>query len=153
MNSALGQNDHDFCYILVMQFGRGHYMLLPNWPKWYSSSSYTELLGLKSVQTAKISLSHMSLESYHMNGNHRNGLTIHRNGIISWRWDHSMEMGSYHGKGIVPYHGKGVKPWKPSHTIETESYHAMIATFLTRFRCKQKYSITPKAPHTNPVSA
>ena len=59
--------------------------------------------------------------------NDRNGLT---------EWNYTMEMESYHGKGIVPYHGKGIRSWKPSHTIETESYHTMKVTFLTKFRCE-----------------
>ena len=54
-------------------------------------------------------------------------ISYHMNGIIT------MEVGSYHGNGIIPYHGNGIIPWKWNHTIPwkwdhtktMESYHTM----------------------------
>ena len=84
---------------------------------------------------------------------HQNHM-IHRNGIIPWRWnhtipwerkntmesfqghgiipwDHTMGMELYHGTipwtwnhTMVPYHGHGIIPW--NHTMGMESYHEII---------------------------
>ena len=57
---------------------------------------------------------------------HQNHM-VHRNGIIPWRWNHTMDhtMGSYQGNGIIPYHGNGIIPREWNHTKDMESYHTM----------------------------
>ena len=68
---------------------------------------------------------------------HQNHM-IHRNGIIPWRWNHTMDhtkgmesyhtmgMESYQGHGIIPYHGNGIIPLAWNHTMETYQGHGII---------------------------
>ena len=98
-------------------------------------------------KTARMSLSHMSLESYHMNGTIESDS---QNGIIPWR---CMVMGSYHGDGVISWKENCTIPCEGNQTMKTKPYYRnwIIPYHESNFPDKiqmwiEIYSITPKSP-------
>ena len=56
--------------------------------------------------------------------------SYHGNGIIPWKWDHTMEMGSYHT--MESYQGHGIIP-KQNHTIPYKDFLTMRALLVWNF--------------------